>query len=166
MTALSEARRQAEEALAAYDRCKGYEAYTYAFDCVRPLRDLLAATEPAAGTRLCACAWCGGALVQDPDAPHRWRCINAEQRKCVARGDWYVLGDDRDYVPAYPASQPDAVREAAERAANDGCGCVRSEPDPDGIGVRILWCPDRWPGDTEQWCWSCQMRAALDGRKP
>ncbi len=43
MTPLSEARRQAEEALAAYDRCKGYEAYTYAFDCVRPLRALLAA---------------------------------------------------------------------------------------------------------------------------
>ncbi len=58
MTPLSEARRQAEEALAAYDRCKGYEAYTYAFDCVRPLRALLAAlpgqneTDAAAALRV------------------------------------------------------------------------------------------------------------------
>lgn len=59
-----------------------------------------------------------------------------------------------------------AVARAGVRCANDGCGCVHTEPDPDGIGVRILWCPDRWPGDTEQWCWSCQMRAAFDARKP
>ena len=50
--------------------------------------------------KLSACAWCGAALVQDPDAPHRWRCINAEQGKCVARGYWYILTDDLDYVPA------------------------------------------------------------------
>jgi len=78
-----------------------------------------AATE-AAGVRLCACAWCGGALVQDPDALHRWRCINAEQRKCVARGDWYVLDDDRDYVPAYPAPRPLALDARAARGSASG----------------------------------------------
>jgi len=57
-----------------------------------------------------------------------------------------------------------AVARAAVRCANDGCGCVRTEPDPDGVGTRILWCPDRWPGDEVQWCWSCQMRAVAARR--
>jgi hypothetical protein len=43
VTALSSARRQAEEALAAFDASKGYEADVYAFDCIPPLRALLAA---------------------------------------------------------------------------------------------------------------------------
>ena len=68
--------------------------------------------------KLSACAWCGAALVQDPDALHRWRCINAEQGKCVARGYWYILTDDLDYVPALlvatePApAMPAAIKES------------------------------------------------------
>lgn len=91
--------------------------------------------------KLSTCAWCGAALVQDPDALHRWRCINAEQGKCVARGYWYILTDDLDYVPALLAAPPEPapalpeeVREAAEafRRVNaaqrdDSCtdaGCI------------------------------------------
>ncbi len=88
MTPLSEARRQAEGALAAYDRCKGYEAYTYAFDCVRPLRALLAAllAEPAP--------------PMDDDIEHPCGCYAPDGNRC-----W------RHAAPA----TPDAVREAAER---------------------------------------------------
>lgn len=96
-------------------------------DAVATVRDLhgdptaFAAGPPepapeAAKVRICACAWCGAALVRNPDAPHCWRCINAEQRKCVARGDWYILDDDRDYVPAYPPPAPPQAREVEEAA--------------------------------------------------
>ena len=66
------------------------------------------------------CAWCGAALAQDPDAPHRWRCDRAVQEKCVARGYWYVLGDDlagvreAALVTDTAGTPCDAVREAAE----------------------------------------------------
>ena len=66
------------------------------------------------------CAWCGAALAQDPDAPHRWRCDRAVQEKCVARGYWYVLGDDlagvreAALVTDTAGTPCDEVREAAE----------------------------------------------------
>ena len=66
------------------------------------------------------CAWCGAALAQDPDAPHRWRCDRAVQGKCVARGYWYVLCDDlagvreAALVTDTAGTPSDAVREAAE----------------------------------------------------
>ena len=62
----------------------------------------------------------GAALAQDPDAPHRWRCDRAVQGKCVARGYWYVLGDDlagvreAALVTDTAGTPSDAVREAAE----------------------------------------------------
>ena len=70
--------------------------------------------------KLSACAWCGAALVQDPDALHRWRCINAEQGKCVARGYWYILTDDLD----------EAGREVV-RAAYDAWGASET-----GVSIR------------------------------
>ncbi len=39
---MSDARKRAEEALAAYDACKGYEYDIYAVECVTALRALLA----------------------------------------------------------------------------------------------------------------------------
>lgn len=100
---------------------------SYGFPNVAAVLDRVNAPTPdVPKVRLCACAWCGGALVQDPDATHRWRCINAEQRKCVARGDWYILDDDRDYIPAYPAAQP--TRSGRRRRESRRRSCAGPQP--------------------------------------
>ena len=86
--------------------------------------------------------------------------LEAAVAAAVKVTDQVMLGADLSRWYALHGPRLLAVAEAAVRCADDGCGCVLTEPDPDGIGARILWCPDRWPGETERWCWSCQMRAA------
>ena len=74
----------------------------------------------------------------------------------------FLRGDPRPEIDPVGRSidemghEIERLRAVLQVIANDGCGMARIKH------KKTLWCPDFY-GDSDDWCWCCIARRALEG---